>query len=103
VKLGFPRYGACFEGNKIRIFKKDNEMKKKIKVGLMIICLLMSLSLLANDPPLPPPPPPGGGNPSGPPLGGGAPIGGGLFILLGLGGVYGLYRYYQQKKKSLLD
>jgi len=33
--------------------------------------------------------------------GGGAPIGGGLFILLGLGAVYGGKKWYNHRKETL--
>ncbi len=35
--------------------------------------------------------------------GGGAPVSGGVFILIGLAGAYGGYRFYLRKKNSLLD
>ena len=46
------------------------------------------------------------GSDGDPPLGNGAPIGGGLFILLGLGAAYGgvkIKKLYQLRKKKLLD
>ncbi len=46
-----------------------------------------------------PPPPPGGSSNTGSnQLGGAAPIGGGLFILLGLGAAYGGRKLYQNRK-----
>ena len=60
--------------------------------------LSVSINALAQAPP---PPPPGGSNNSGNQLGGNAPIGGGLFILLGLGAAYGGRKIYQLRKKSL--
>ncbi len=78
-------------------------MKKQIITITLIISLLLPLSLFSQD--VPPPPPPDHGS-EGNQKGGRAPVGGGLLILLGLGSVYGGYkgyRYYQKKKKSLLD
>ena len=50
-----------------------------------------------------PPPPPNGGsggtNTQSDKLGGNAPIGGGLFILLGLGAAYGGRKLYQVKEE----
>lgn len=79
-------------------------MKAITKTALIATIILFSLQLKAYDPP--PPPPPNGGNPNGNPVGGGAPIGGGMFILLGIGSVYGGYKgykIYQEKKKKLID
>lgn len=59
--------------------------------------------ILAQDPGSPPPPPAshgGSGNAEG------APIGGGLFILLGMAGVYGGikgYKLYREKKKETTE
>ena len=69
------------------------------KIFLLIIVLIFNVIAFAQDPP----PPPGGGPTADPPLGGGAPIGGGLFILLGLGAAYGGKKIYDLKKKKLLD
>lgn len=81
-----------------------------IKKTLITILLCIAFSIIttettAQGPGAPPPPDHGtSGNQS---QGGrGAPIGGGLFILLGLGGAFGGYKgykLYQEKKKSLLD
>jgi len=77
-------------------------IKRAIAILSLIICLIAPISLLSQDVP---PPPVGGhgliGNQDG-----SAPIGGGLFILLGLGAAYGgtkAYKFYQKKKKSLLE
>ncbi len=54
-----------------------------------------------------PPPPPGGssgtGRTSGNKLGGSVPVGGGVFILLGLGGAYGAFKVYKNKGKKSTD
>ena len=69
-------------------------MKTKIKtltITLLIaVATLITLNAKAADPP---PPPPGHGETGNVP-GGGAPIGGGLFILLGLGAAYGGKKVY---------
>jgi len=66
-------------------------MKTTIMTLLVITMLtLASTTLLAQ---VPPPPPPGHGQ-TGNQTGGNAPIGGGLFILLGLGVVYGGKKVY---------
>ncbi|MDP2722628.1 MAG: hypothetical protein Q8O72_07720 [Bacteroidales bacterium] len=72
---------------------------KKILIQLMIIVsfTLTSTFLLAQDPP--PPPSDHGGNNNAP--AGGAPIGGGLFILLGLGAAYGGKKLYDLRKESI--
>jgi hypothetical protein len=83
-------------------------MKHLIKT-LRIILLSLSLGLFtitafSQGPGAPPPPNHGSEGTQN--QGGRAPIGGGLFILLGLGAAYGGvkgYKFYQKKKKKLLD
>ena len=78
-------------------------IKRTIAILSFTICLIAPISLLSQD--VPPPPPSGGHGQTGNQEGG-APIGGGLFILLGLGAAYGGvkgYKFYQKKKKNLLD
>jgi len=75
-------------------------MKTKIKL-LTIAFLILTATFIttnakADDPP--PPPPPGHGSTGNVP-GGGAPIGGGLFILLGLGAMYGGKKVYNYRKE----
>ena len=80
------------------------KIKKLAAILSLTICLIAPVSIFSQD--VPPPPPSGGHGQSGNQDGGGAPIGGGLFILLGLGAAYGGfrgYKFYQEKKKSLLD
>ncbi len=74
-------------------------MKKKYFNKLILSFLLMFAVTIvfANDGP----PDPGGGTSGEPPLGGGAPIGGGLFILLGLGAAYGGKKLYDLRKEKL--
>ncbi|MCK4407396.1 MAG: hypothetical protein KAV44_06950 [Bacteroidales bacterium] len=78
---------------------------KKI-LGITILCIIFGLITITafSQGPGPPPPPDHGsiGNQNK----GGAPIGGGLFILLGLGAAYGGfkgYKFYKKKNKSMLD
>lgn len=77
-------------------------MKKKITniTSVLTFVFILGFSTVAMAQ-APPPPPPGGSNSSGNQLGGNAPIGGGLFILLGLGAVYGGRKMYKLKKESL--
>ncbi len=80
-------------------------MKKTYKILLiaLITVAFTSVDIFAQNPGPPPPP---GHNSEGNTPGGRAPIGGGLFILLGLGAVYGGvkgYKFYQKKKESLLE
>jgi hypothetical protein len=72
-------------------------MKAIHKVLLTTLIILTSSALFA-DPPPPPPPTEHGieGNQDA-----GAPIGGGLFILLGLGAAYGGKKIYDMKKEEL--
>ncbi len=79
-------------------------MKKTTQIFLPIIFLVISLFFSQSLYPQSPPDPPsghGGGGDANP--GGGAPIGGGLFILLGLGAAYGGKKLYQMRKESLED
>jgi uncharacterized membrane protein len=76
----------------------------RILSALMIIGFISLSSISYSQPP----PPPGGasgvggtGGSSGDRTGGGAPIGGGLFILLGLGAAYGGKKIYDLRKKDL--
>ncbi len=78
-------------------------MKKILKNILKTIAILLFVSTVYTVS-AQPPPPPSGDNTSGPGgnnLGGNAPIGGGLFILLGLGAVYGGRKLYQLHKEGL--
>ncbi len=75
--------------------KTINNILKAFVIGLMVS---IAYSVEAQ-----PPPPPGGaagtGNESGNSQGGSAPIGGGLFILLGLGAAYGGRKVYNLRKE----
>lgn len=80
-------------------------MKKIHKILLIVFITVAttSVDIFAQNPGPPPPP---NHNSEGNQEGGRAPIGGGLFILLGLGSAYGGYKgykFYQKKKKSLLE
>ncbi len=75
-------------------------MKKTIKYILKAFAILLFVGI--SYPVYAPPPPPDPiGNIQGNKLGGGAPIGGGLFILLGLGAAYGGKKIYDMKKEEL--
>ena len=75
-------------------------MKNYIKLLVLSLMItgatLVNTTVKADDPP--PPPPEHGTNGNVP--GGGAPIGGGLFILLGLGAVYGAKKLFVVKKQE---
>jgi len=80
--------------------KNINNMKilKNISLALLVIIgLTFSLDSIAQ---VPPPPPPGHGE-TGNQSGGNAPIGGGLFILIGLGAAYGANKLYQSRKENI--
>lgn len=75
---------------------KKNSMKL-IRTLLVAIFLCLTYAIHAQ-----PPDPNDGNNTSGNKLnGGGAPIGGGLFILLSLGVVYGGKKLYEMKKERI--
>jgi len=72
---------------------------KKIAIKLMLIAAisLTGFPLLAGGPP----PPPGDHGGTGNSNAGSAPIGGGLFILMGLGAAYGAKKIYNIRKESI--
>jgi hypothetical protein len=72
-------------------------MKKVIISILLIIASVTTINLSAQVPP----PPPSEHGATGNQTTGGAPIGSGIFILLGLGAVYGGKKIYDMKKKKL--
>ncbi len=73
---------------------------KNIKNTLRILIVLLFVSTAFNVSAQPPPPPSSGTNGDTNKLnGGGAPIGGGLFILLGLGAAYGGRKVYNLRKE----
>jgi len=79
-------------------------MKNNIKILTISILITVASFITTNVKADDPPPPPPGHEETGNVPGGGAPIGGGLFILLGLGAAYGGfrgYRFYQKKEKNL--
>ena len=80
-------------------------MKKLNKILLIVLITLTftSVDIFAQGPGPPPPPV---HDATGNQEGGRAPIGGGLFILLGLGTAYGGfrgYKFYKKKKKNLVE
>ena len=78
-------------------------MKKISKVIAVLMLTAGSFTVSAQPPPPPNGGPGGGGGDTEDALGGGAPIGGGLFILLGLGAAYGGRKLYQLKAKDLKE
>jgi len=80
-------------------------MKKIIDNTLRAFIIVLMVSIAYTMEAQGPPPPPGGStggtNGSGNSQGGNAPIGGGLFILLGLGAAYGGRKIYNMRKESL--
>ncbi len=69
-------------------------------VSIVVFTLLLSISSIAQ----PPPSPPAGVGSGDHEIGGNAPIGGGLFILLGLGAAYGirkLYKFHQEEDEAI--
>ena len=79
-------------------------MKKIITNMLKAFVIILMVSMAYTVEAQPPPPPggaTGGTNETGNSQGGKAPIGGGLFILLGLGAAYGVRKVYQIKKEGL--
>ena len=71
-------------------------MKKQILP--IIVTLIFTLFTYSGFSQGPPPPPGGGHGQTGNQTGGNAPIGGGLFILLGLGAAYGVKKYQNVKR-----
>jgi len=73
-------------------------MKKILAKLLFILTIIVcSQTLIAQ----PPPPPSDHGQTGNQNSGNGAPIGGGLFILLGLGAAYGGKKVYDMRKEIL--
>ena len=73
-------------------------MKKIIITSLVLLALTISSTNLSAQGP---PPPPGSGHgQTGNQNGGSAPIGGGLFILLGLGAAYSGRKIYEILKEE---
>jgi hypothetical protein len=66
----------------------------------ILVSIVFTTSVFAQDPP----PPPGGGHGGGgalPPGGGGAPVGEGLLILTALGAGYGGKKWVATKKQKI--
>ncbi|KAF0196256.1 MAG: hypothetical protein FD166_2558 [Bacteroidetes bacterium] len=70
----------------------------------ILICgLFLGLNLSVFAQGGPPPPPPGGGHGQGtnqPPQGGNAPVGGGLFMLIGLGVAWGAGKVIADRREK---
>lgn len=74
-------------------------MKKIIIILMVIIASATTTNLLAQL--APPPPPAEHGADVNQTAGSGAPIGGGLFILLGLGAAYAGKKVYDMRKEKI--
>jgi len=74
-------------------------MKKLYKILIVILLAITTTTLEVYGQAAPPPPP--SHDATGNEPGRGAPIGGGLFILLGLGAAYGGRKLYQIRKQKL--
>jgi hypothetical protein len=70
------------------------------RILLIFVILMVSNATISLFSQVPPPPPQEHGSTSNQ-SGGGAPIGGGLFILLGLGAAYGGKKLYNMGKDKL--
>ncbi len=75
-----------------------NNMRKILFPVLLLLSLLTVQNSFADS--TNPPDPPGSHGATDDQAGGGAPIGGGLFILLGLGAAYGGKKLYDHNKKT---
>jgi hypothetical protein len=75
-------------------------MKKFITTSLIILGFFLTSNPLISQPP---PPPPGGHGDTGNQNAGSTPIGGGLFILLGLGAAYGGKKIYDLREEMKND
>jgi len=64
---------------------------------LLLLAIIITFAPVNSIAQVPPPPPPNHGS-TGNQTGGNAPVGGGLFILLGLGAAYGSKKLFDSKK-----
>ena len=71
--------------------EKNSSMKTHFRILPAFILIALFISIHTVSFAQPPPPPPGGGHGQGgnQPPGAGAPIGDGMFLLIGLAGLYG--------------
>ncbi len=76
-------------------------MKRFIFNILMVLTLTLWTGQTFGQTATVPPPPGSHGESADQAAGGGAPIGGGLFILLGLGAAYGGKKIYDVRKETL--
>jgi len=71
----------------------------KLYITLIVLSIVFSVSTVSfSQPPPPPPPTLGHGYSGDAPAGGGAPIGEGMFLLIGLAGIYGGRKVYDFRK-----
>jgi hypothetical protein len=75
-------------------------MKKHFRIfkTLSVLALLFSIHTVSLSQPPPPPPSVGHGAAGNNPPGAGAPIGEGMFLLIGLAGLYGGRKVYDLRK-----
>jgi len=75
-------------------------MKKQFRIftAFITLVLFLSISTISIAQPPPPPPPGGGHGQGGNQPAGGAPIGEGMFLLIGLAGLYGGKKVYDMRK-----
>lgn len=74
-------------------------MKKYFKILRITLVISIVFCIQSVSFPQPPPPPQHGLNDNSPPTGGaGAPIGEGMFLLIGLAGLYGGKKVYDTRK-----
>jgi hypothetical protein len=80
--------------------KKFEIMKNHFRIFAAFLTFALLISIHTVSVAQPPPPPDHGGGGNTPPGGGaGAPIGEGVFILLGLAGLYGGKKVYNIRKE----
>jgi predicted small lipoprotein YifL len=82
-------------------------MKKQFNIfkSLLVLVLFVSISVcgLAQPPPPPPPPANGHGGTGNSPAGPSSPIGDGMYILIGLAGLYAGKKVYDYRKAAELE
>lgn len=80
-------------------------MKKYFKIlkATLALALLLSINTISFSQPPPPPPTVGHGTSGNAVPGGGAPIGDGLYLLIGLAGMYGGKKIYDLRKSLKVD
>lgn len=83
-----------------------NKIYSSLRNIILVVFIAFSFQSIAQAPPNPPGGSGGTTNNGGNQNGGNAPIGGGLFILIGLGAAYGgrkIYKLYKEGEETLED